>query len=506
MAVRAALGAGRARLVRLLLAESLVLALAGAGLSVLVAAWSIALLKAGLPATITRFIPRWDELGVNRPVLLYTLAVAAAVTLLFGLTPALALSRTPVGELLKEASRALPGGGCSRRLRPGLVVVQVSLALVLLVGAGAVVQGFVRAVDPRQGIDPDGVLTAHVSLPESRYPDHQAITAFERRARAELRAIPGVEDAAAVNNVPWGTEGGQRRFTIDGQPAARPEEERLTDFRVMSPGYLSLLRVPMRAGAPFAAGDDRLDGEPVALVSESAARRYWPERDPVGSHLTVADGKSCRVVGVVGDVVGDLEHQQLRSPFPTLYVPYGWATPRDMYLVVRAAGDPQGLAGAIRAALARLDGELPVTNLQTFPEALAQLGAGLRLGAIMMSILAALALLLSAMGIYGVVAYLVEQRRREIGIRMALGARPRQVLALVMGRGARMTTLGVVLGLPVAATMVEVMSAGLSDLVERDLVLMGLLTMAVGGLALVGSYLPARRATRIEPMEALRTD
>jgi putative ABC transport system permease protein len=501
LAVRAALGAGRRRLIQLLLAESLLLALGGALLSLLVAFWGTDAIKAALPAALTRFIPRWDDVGVDPAVLLFTLTLAVVTALLFGLGPSLRTSRVPIAEVLKDGGQAVAGGG-KQRLRSVLVALQLALALVLLVGTAATARGFVRAADPRQGIDPAGVLRLRVSLPEAapRYAGPAEVLQFQRRALAELRAVPGVTDAAAASNIPWGDWGESRSVRIDAQSG-------VMDFRAVSPGYLGLLRVPTRAGAPLTAADDRPDAEPVALVSESAARRFWPEGNAVGAHLTM-NGRRWRVAGVVGDLVGDVQRRSLRQPFPTLYVPYGVVTGTlsVMYIVIRTTGDPAALAGAVREAMARVDGDLAVTEVQTFAQRIDERLAGVRLGAQMMAVFAAMALLLAGLGVYGVTSYLVAQRQREIAVRMALGAHPRQVVRQLLKRGARLIVIGLGIGVPLAAAMTRAMSATLLDLVEPGLSLIAPFAAAVAALALLATFLPARRATRVDPVQALRGD
>jgi putative ABC transport system permease protein len=498
LAVRAALGAGRRRLVQLLLAEGAVLALGAAGLSLLVAVWSIAAIKAAVPGALTRFMPGWDGMAVDQGVLLVTLGLAVATALLFGLAPALRLSRVSIAEVLKDGGAAVAGG---RRGRTVLVTLQVAVALVLLVGTAATAAGFVRAADPRQGLDPDGVLGMKVTLAERRYDTPAAVLQLQRRAVAALRALPGVTGAAAASNVPWGEWGAGRDVTAEGGPAAE------LDFRAVSPDYLDVLRIPLRAGRGLTAADDRPDGEPVAVISESAAARLWPDRDAVGRHLTMG-GRRWRVLGVAADVVADARHRTFRTPFPTLYVPYGVvaAVLPSMYIVIRTTGDPQALADPARAALARVDGELPLSEVQTFAERLGERLSGVRLGAIMMAVLAAVALLLAAIGVYGVIATVVAQRQREIALRMALGAQRRQVLGEVMGWGARLTLAALALGVPLAAAVLQGMSATLLDLVEPSAALIALFAALVAAVALLATLLPARRATRIDPAQALRGD
>jgi putative ABC transport system permease protein len=500
MAVRAALGARRWLLARQLLTESLLLALFASALSLLVAAWSLDFIKGGIPPSITRYIPGWENMGIDLGVLCFTLGVAVLTAVLFGLAPALALARTPIGEALKESGRSVTGGRRMQRLRSVLVVLQVSLALVLLAGAGVIVKGFVRSSNPRRGLDPDGVLVARVALPEGRYKDREPIMEFQRRVLEALRAIPGVDDAAASSSVPWGQNNWRRSFNIEGRSSPRPEDVPAADYRTVSPGYLSLLRVPLRAGVPFTERDNRLEAQPVAIISEAAARIHWPEGNAIGSRFSMSE-KTWTVVGIVGDLYNHYD----RLPRVTIYVPAGRAPRGDMYFVVRTSADPAAVSGAMRAAIAGIDPELPVAP-QRLLEVLGERVAGIRLGSTMMSAFAVVALLLAGIGIYGVIGYLVAQRRQEIGVRMALGARPRQVLRLVMGGGARLTLAGVAVGLPAAIFVVRLMSRTFFDLVDADAWVIIAFTVLVASIALLGTLLPARQATKVDPMIALRSE
>jgi len=268
-----------------------------------------------------------------------------------------------------------------QRVRSLLVVFQVSLSLILLIGAGALVKAFFRMANPNRGLDPAGVLTLQVSLPESRY-DERKLTDFARRVVAELRAVPGAIDAAAVNNIPWGNFGWTRSFTVAGHPAPRPEDMPSADFRSVTPNYLALVRIPLRAGRTLTGADDRPDAAPVALISETAARRYWPGEDPIGGHFQLGGkGASFTVIGVVGDVFNHWE----RNPRPTLYVPFALAPSSSLYFALRADRDPLALANAARAAVNHVDDQQPVAQIRPLAQALAERLSGFRLGSIMMA-------------------------------------------------------------------------------------------------------------------------
>ena len=509
LAVRAALGASRGRLTRLLLAESLLLALLAGALSLLVAAWSLELIRNGVSPSITRNLPGWDRLEINGAVLGYTLAAALATALAFGLAPALQLTRTPVGQALGESARTSTASRPLRRLRSALVVAQVAMALVLLAGAGALLAGVQRNANPRRGLDPDGVLTMQVVLRGDRYQARDQLLEFQRRTVAELAALPGVAGAAAASSIPWGNFAQSEPVHFDGRPPPRPGEVPAIELRAITPGYLELLRIPLLAGEPLGARDARPEAGRRALISASAARRFWPGGNAIGRQFrTGAASGDGGTVWTVGGIVGDVHHHWLRHPLPTMYVAAAHAVSAQMYLVLRlaGAGDPARLAPAAQAAVNRIDPELPVSNIRPLEQVLADRVSGTRVGSLMMGGFAAMALLLAALGIHGVVAYLVAQRHREIGIRLALGARAGQVLRLVMGRGVRLTLVGLALGLPGAVLVTRVLATFLADLIDTDVASLLLFTLMVAALALLSTFLPARRATRVDPMVALRSE
>ena len=505
LAVRAAMGAGRWQLVRLLLAESLLLSVIAGGLSLLVAAWSIDFIKGGIPPSITRFISGWDGMAIDGGLLAFTLGAVVLTALGFGLVPALSASHADVSEALKETGRSISGSRRMHRLRGALAVVQVGLALAVLTSAGALVKGFLRAANPRRGLDPTGVLTFYVALPDTTYGKLPQILAFQQRAVSELRSIPGVEDAAAADNIPWGSHGGVWSFTIDGQPAPRPQEMPSADIRPVDPNLLSMLRVPIQEGRGFEPGDNRLDAERVALLSRSAVRKYFPDGNAVGAHVTTGEGRrraSWRVVGITGDVYNHWD----REPPATLYVPEAQALFGNFYLTLRVSHDPHSFAQIARSTMAHVDPAVPLAEMRTLEQVLSERVSGTRLGAVMMAAFAAVALLLSVIGIYGVIAYLVAQRQHEIGIRLALGAQPRQVLRMMMTRGVWLAALGMAVGLPAALVMRNVLLGAMPGVVDAEPTLYVVLTAVVVGMAVLGTFIPARRAAQVDPMTALRVE
>jgi putative ABC transport system permease protein len=500
MAVRTAMGAGRSRLVRQLLTESLLLSVASGALALLVASWSLDFIKAGIPPTTTRWIPGWENMGIDAAVLAFTLGLAVLTSVVFGLVPAVSGSHTDVSDALKDSGRSVAGGR-HHRLRSALVVLQVSLALVLLTSAGALVKGFVRASNPNRGLDPHGVLTFMVGLPEAHYKTPAEKVEFQRKTVEALRALPGVEDAAAAQNIPWGNNENDRLFTIVGRAAPRREDMPDANWVPSTPTYPSLLRVPLVSGRFLETSDNRADAEPVALINRSAAHRYWEGQDAIGAHVRIeATGKSYRIVGVVGDTYNHFD----RDPPAMLYVPSAQSISGVFYFALRTQGDPLALADSARRAVASVDSQMPLANVRTLEQQLRERTSGIRLGSTMMAAFALVALLLSVIGIYGVIAYLVAQRQHEIGIRMALGAQPRQILRMMMARGGWLVGLGVAIGLPAAIAVGRVLEGALMTLIDSDASVFTVITVTVVVMALLGTLLPARRAARVDPMVALR--
>lgn len=506
LVVRTALGAGRGRIVRQLLVESALLGLAGGGLSLLLADWVLGLIKGSLSPRTTRFVAGWNEMGVDSTVLGVTLAAGVLVGLLFGVLPSLQASRVDLGAALKDGDRASTTGVRGQRLRSTLAVAQVALALALLVGAGGLVEAFRRMARPDPGIDSAKVLVARTQLNATRYPKPPDMLEYERQALDALSAVPGVEAAAVASAVPWGELGGRRLIEREGAP---PDEELLLDVRGVSPSYLPLLRVPLLEGRHLSSLDTR-DAQPVAVISRQAAERLWAGEPPLGKRFRwKASGDEAAspwitVVGVVGEVP---KSSEMPAPPPTLFLTRAQNPTRAFYFAVRAAGDPALLAGAVTGALHGVDFNQPLIDVLTLEELLWQQVSGIRLGSSTMAVFALLALVLAAIGIYGVASTLVLTRTHEIGVRLALGAQRRDVMRLVLGRGLVLTAVGLAIGLALAVGLSRVMASALEGhLVYDGAALFIIVTAAVTGVSLLGTYLPARRAARVDPMIALRHD
>jgi putative ABC transport system permease protein len=498
VAIRTSLGASRFRLVRQLLTEALLLALLGGGLGMLLATWSLDALLALSPADL----PRLEEVRIDRAVLGFTSLAAVATGLLFGLAPALQASRADLAAALRRGGRGLTPG--HRRLRSVLVVSQMALALLLLAGSGLLVKTFVKLRQVEPGFDASGVLTFTLTLPSARYPGSQQVRELYERLIEWLEVLPGVQAAGTIFGLPLGAMNANSTFGVSGRP--RPRTDPVAYLRVVGGDYFRALRIPFRRGRLF----DRRDraGSPgVALLNEEAARRYWPGEDPVGqrlrAHVSMTDERQVprEIVGIVADV----KHRGLDlAAEPEIYIPHAQHAVDSLTFVLRAGGDPLSLLDAAREQVWALDRELPLANVQTMEAILSASVADKRFTMQLFSAFAGLALLLAALGIYGVVSYAVGLRTREIGVRMALGATRGQVLRMVLGQSLRLTAAGLALGLAGTLALARLIEGLLYGVAPRDLPTLALVSAMLGAAALLASLLPARRAARVDPMSVLR--
>jgi len=504
LAVRAALGAGRGRVVRQLLTEATLLGLVGGLASLLFAGWAVDAVKGALPAEVVRFVPGWENMGVDPRVLGFALVAGFVVGLIFGILPALEVSRSDVGAVLKDEGRSSTASVKTQRLRAALVVGQIALALILLLGAGALAKAFVRMASADAGIDPSSVLTIRVNLPEDRYREPSARVGFEERVRARMAALPGVLQAGATLNVPWGDHNWSKYAYPEGRPV-KPGEEISVQWRPCAPATLELLRVRRLAGRDLEERD-AADAPRVAVVSVRAARALWDEDSPIGKRFRwdASDGSPwVTVVGVVADVRDQIGTPDARA---TIYVPYAQDATRGITFVLRAAGDPLALTHPAEATIFAEDAAQPVARVRSLDMVVAERLVGVRIGAGMMGAFALLALALGAIGIYGVIATLVTQRTHELGVRMALGAQRADVLRLILGKGVLLTTIGVVVGLGAGVALLRVIGSVLAGLIDDDMIVFVVFTAAVTAIALLGTLIPAWRATRVDPLVALRHD
>ncbi|HVR96529.1 MAG TPA: ABC transporter permease, partial [Thermoanaerobaculia bacterium] len=504
IAVRTALGAGRVRLVRQMLTESAVLFLGGGLLGLLIAFWGVKLLVAMDPGGL----PRVQEIDVDGRVLLFTLGVSLVTGLLFGLIPAFhATSGGRLYDALKEGGRAMAGGGRGKVVRNALVLVEVAVALVLLVGAGLLIQSFSRlqSVDP--GFQPDGVLTAGVGLPAFKYPDTPRQAAFYRQLVERLDAQPGVEAVGLISPLPLSGQRFVLTFAVEGRPAPAPNEEPNANIRTASPDYFKTVQIPLIKGRVFT-DQDIETSLPVLLVNQTMAKQIWPGEDPLGKRITFDDATDPEaewrtVVGVVGDVRhGTLnEDGGSEAYWPQFQAPFQSAS-----IVVRAAGagNPERLAGAVRQTVRALDPDLPVDEIRPFDEVVSEALSQSRFKTVLLGLFAAIALVLAAVGVYGVISYSVTQRTHEIGIRMALGAERTSVLRMVVRQGMVLVLTGVGVGVVLAWMASRYLETQVYGVSTSDPATFVAVPLVLAGVSLLANYLPARRATTVDPLEALR--
>jgi putative ABC transport system permease protein len=497
LAVRMALGSSRGRLVRQLLTESLLLALASGTCGVVLASFGLDLLMALAPADISRI----SQVEVDGGVVAFALAVSCATAFIFGIAPALDSSGFDLNETLKGG----PGGAARhRRLRGLLVIGEIALAVVLMVGAGLLAQSFgvLSRIDP--GFDPAHVLTVRVPLVRSRYTDRTSQLAFFESLRGRLAAVPGVESVAAVLMRPLsGTVGWDSPFTIEGQSRERQGVNSYSNYEAISPGYFRTMDIPLVEGRDFTDAD-RKGSEGVAIVSRTMARRYWPGRSAVGGRLKFGDPDSPAPWLTVVGVAGDVRYREWDTARPDIYVPYLQRCEYRSDFVIRTALDPMSLAGAVRREVYAIDKDQAVTGVTTMERLVDGALARPRFNTLLLAIFAALALLLAALGVYGVMAHTVSQQTREIGIRVALGAPARSVMRLIIVRGMSLAGVGLLLGLAGAAASGRLLSGLLFGIGAADPA-----TYAVAGgvllvVALLACWIPARRVLRVDPVVALR--
>jgi putative ABC transport system permease protein len=500
IAVRMALGASRGRLIRQLLTESMILSVTGGALGLLLAVWGTDLLVAISPDNI----PRFAEIKLDNRVLGFTAGIALVTGILFGLAPALHASKLNLNEILKEGGRSATAGLRRQRVRSLLVISEVAIALVLLIGAGLLIKSFLRLQQVDPGFNPDNVLTAGIPLPRTKYLEPPKRIAFYEALFSRIAALPGVQAVGAVSELP--IEGGsQTYFIVEDRPIPPREEMPLTEYSLVSTGYFKALGLRLLKGREFDERDVR-DAPFACIIDENFAEQYWPGQDPIGKRLKYGGADPGNPWSTVVGVVANVRYQGLdqESPRVQLFLPYGQATFLGASLVIRTAGDPSSLASAVRNEVLAIDADLPVFEIRTMNEVLKESVATRRLYMTLLGIFAGVAMVLAAIGLYGVMAYSVTQRTHEIGIRMALGARQRDVLRLVVGQGLVLALEGVVIGLIAAFALTRLMSSLLFAVSATDLSTFVVIALILTGVALGATFIPARRATKVDPMVALR--
>jgi putative ABC transport system permease protein len=498
LAIRFTMGASRARIARQLLTETMILAVAGGSAGALLAFWGTDLLLALSPKGLIDA----NALTVDFRVLTFLTALTILTGFLFGLLPALLATRTSPGDSLKEGERNFGVSVRGKRARDFFVIGEISLALVLLTGSGLLVKSFLRLLNVAPGFDPHNLLTLKVDLPSARHSKDPEVIAFFADVLQRIEALPGVESASACSSLPFTGIGSGTSFTIQGRPAS-PENELSTDVRVIEPDYFRTMRIPLRQGRLFTRQEDARESH-VVIVSEALVQKYFPNQNSLGKQITI-DMKDQNVPSEIVGVVGDVRHHGLDStPRPTIYWPHPELVYNSMMLVVRSNAAPIPLTRSIRAIVQSLDPDLPISDVRTMEQWMSDNVGQARFNTLLLGIFSALALLLTVIGIYGVMSAAVTERTHEIGVRMALGATPRDIWRHTLAAGAIITLVGLSTGLAASLILTRLLSSLLYDVKPRDPVTFAVVTAVLASVALLACYVPARRAMRVDPMVALR--
>jgi len=500
MAIRTALGASRRRLVRQLLSESILLAGFGAGLGILVAQWGTGALLSFAPASL----PRVHEIALDGRALAFTSALALLTGIGFGLFPSFQATRVNLNETLKDGGRGSSEGGRRHRLRSFLVVAEVAIALVLLVGAGLLIRSFARLQDVNPGFQPRDAFTIGLSLPDKKYGGNPQQAAFVEQAVAALAALPGVQSVGASHVVPFTGNDYVLGFTIAGRPPVEPADQPSTNYYAVTPDYFKAMGIPLLRGR-FFDGHDSATAPRVALINEAMAKKYFPNQNPIGQRINVTNGPDTwrEIVGIVGDT----KHYRLDGDVTLqTYEPFAQQPYSFMTFVVRTSGAGGDLAAAARAAIYSVDKEQPIASVRPLDALLSESIARQRFTMFLFAVFSGVALLLASIGIYGVMAYSVNQRTGEIGIRMALGAQRGDVLRLILNQGGRLVAIGLGIGLAGALILTRFLASQLYGVTAHDPLTFIAIALLLGAIAGLACLLPARRATRIDPMVALRNE
>jgi len=501
IAIRTAMGAGRVRVVRQLLTESLLLAIFAGVLGTALAVWGSDVLVRLSPENL----PRVGEIHIDGWALAFTAGLSLLTGILFGLAPALQSTHSNIVEALKEGSLSTTAGRSRHGLRSSLVIVEMALALILLVSAGLLIRSLIRLQSVNPGFDPHNVMTASLDLPDAKYSDPKKAEFF-RELTPLLNALPGVQSAAAVFPLPMSGDEIRTSFQIEGRPVAKSDEPH-TSIRGVTPNYFGTMRIPLLQGRDFTERDEA-KATPVLIVNQAFAQQFFPGENPVGKHIQAGisnGGPGTAPMREIVGVVGNVKFEDLTTEFsPESYIPYGQLQFGSITIVARSAKDPQGLAKPIASVVQSLDKDLPTYAPKTLEQYLNGTIAIPRFNTFLLAVFAALAMILTAVGLYGVISYTVAQRTHEIGIRMALGAQPGDMLRLVVGQGMRLALLGVGLGLVAAFGLTRFLSSLLFGVSSTDPVSFAVVVTMLVAVVLLACYIPARRAMRVDPMVALR--
>jgi putative ABC transport system permease protein len=505
IAIRASMSASRWRVIRQLLTESLLLSLLASSIGLLFAVWSIDLIKMSLPPDVAKFMAGWKEIRIDSTVLLFTFGVAFLTTLVFSLAPALQVTRLDLFEVLKEESgRGSSGSIHGRRLRNILVAVEVSMALVLLVGAGLMVQGFWRILNTYQNANPQTVLTIQTPLPEFAYSEPQQQSQFYQRAIENMRVLPEVKSISVASNTPLNNSPNPTmEFIIEGKPPLQPGQRQISDVVSIGPEYFDMVGAKLQAGRDFKESDN-FEAPRVAIVTELMASRYWRNEDPVGKRIQLTSSASLQWITIVG-VASDLKQSWFdKETRPQIFFSYLQAPRPKMTFLLRTSGSPLSIVKAARAKILAVDRNQPLDEIKTLAQLYIDEGSPLRFAAVLMLVFGILALILSAVGVYGVMSYSVAQRTREIGIRTVFGAAQGDVLRLILSQGMKTVLLGLILGLPLSFALSKLMATALFGIVALQYAVFLIFALLLVFIAFLSTYFPAHRAANVDPIAALR--
>jgi len=500
IAIRTALGANRGRLLRQLLTESTLLGLLGGVFGFLVAyAGSKTLVSFG-----SFSIPQLTDFSFDMKVPLFALVVSLLTSLIFGLAPAIDASNPNLNEALKEGGRSSSGGATRARLRNALVITEVALAVVLVTASGLMLRSFVRLQGTSSGLNPHNLITLELELPDVRYHAAQQQTLFQQQLLQRVGSLPGVQNAATVDNLPFSGNAFNTSFTIEGRPTGPTTETPRAYYRVISPDYFPAIGIELHKGNQFT-DRDTAEQPGVAIVNETAAQRYWPGVDPLGKRIKRGRPESKNPwLTVIGIVSGSRQLSLKEGSQPEIYVPYLQNPGLTFTLVARTASDPRSLTGALRKEVLSADREIPAVNIKLMEELISNSVAKERFYVLLLAVFAVLALILAAVGVYGVMSYSVTLRTRDIGIRMALGARPVDIFKHIVGQALLLGLIGLGVGIVLAIASTRVMSSLLYGINATDPLTLAITSLVLLAVALLASYLPARRATRVDPLVTLR--
>ena len=506
LAVRTAMGASRSRIISQLLTESILLSLVGAGLGLIFAQWDIALILSHMPPDVARFIAGWNTISLDKNAFLFTLGIALMSGIVSGIAPALMVSRTNISETLKESGRGSSAGRARQRVRNILVVAEISLSLILLVGAGLLVRGFGALLNVNEKCKPETLLTFTLSLPESQYKEPAQRLAFHEKALQGLAGLPGVRSASIVSNVPYSGGGGinTRSFAIEGRSGGGRSEVLAAIVQTVSPNYFGVMNIEPREGRLLENSDGN-ETVSVAVISRSLVRRYFVGENPLGRKVRVnPEDETSPWMTIVG-IVDDVHYSWIvKEDIPTIYRSFR-QTPRPyISYMLRTEGDPSSFTSAARSQIAVIDPEIPIFEVKALDKVISDSIIGIEYVAAMMGVMGVIALVLASVGVYGVMSYAVAERTNEFGIRMAMGATAGDIQKLVLGKGFFLTALGVGLGLPLAFAMANALSSLLFGVSAADPLAFIVLPLVLATVSMLASYLPALRAVRVDPIVALR--